>query len=268
MDTLNTYLHLFNYFFYSIHPAVFVVGILGLIVYSKKLFGNKLIRFLTILLVFDIGLKSFKFLKTGMLTERYLFITVVIFNIFAAVFIVLGSMVVQKKLKLFIGKYHLKYSIRQIIVFLFGVIIVVMLCQNFNPRFDKSWIKDIAVEIEKTSSGSDRPIILCNAMDERIGYYAKADMLQVNLKNFMIYNNNKYNEKKYYKLIRKPGSVFSFMINLHSLGANNIYFFIAKKSPAYLENIFKVSGNSNPFKLIKVYKSKGKQYCLYQLNVK
>ena len=261
--SFKDYLDLFNYFFYALHPIIFVVAIIGIFCVFRKIKKRSLVRFLFILLVFDILLKAFKYYKTGILTERYLLITVFAGSVFASI----GIYRISSFLYRLIRKHNVLqgYRINRKRIFCVIIIIssIVMIGQTLKPNFDKPWINGIKEDIQSVYNGIETPIIITNGDDSRIGYIANAKMLRLNLNNFYIWNKFKMLGSVKDGHALKSG-IENFQKNLKLLGGNNVFVFLEKTNPAKFEKIFEDRAIPFPLKLIKIYHRGKKEYCLYQ----
>jgi hypothetical protein len=261
--SLKDYLDLFNYFFYALHPAIFIAAIIGIFCIFKKLSRNHLVRFLFILLVFDVLLKIFKFYKTGVLTERYLLITVFSGCVFASIGIYHSSSILFKLIK---EKNVLEaYRINREKIFCVIVIIisVIMIGQILKPNFDKPWINGIKYDIQRIYSGDKIPIVITNGNDSRIGYVAKAKMLKLNMNTFSIRDSFKMLGQVNSEFVLKF-SIANFQQYLKLLGGKNVFVFLEKVNSSELEKKFKDRNIFFPLKLIKTYYRGKKEYCLFQ----
>ena len=234
--SFKDYLNLFNYFFYAAHPIIFVFAIIGICCVFKKMLRKPLPRFIIVLAVLDISLKCFKYYKTGIMTERYLLLLVVIFNILACYGIIFSSgflyrIIVKSKKNKFAEKLNAKNIFYSIII----ITALFMIGQTFKPNFDKPWINGINEDIQSVYKGTETPIIITNSDDSRIGYIANSKMLRLNLNNFYIWN--KFNMlgsvKDVYSL--KSG-IENFQVNLKLLGGNNVFVFLKKLILLNLKN--------------------------------
>ena len=254
----KNYLDLFNYFYYAIHPAVFIFGIWGIWLFRNRLFKKKLFRFLAILLVFDFLLKNLKFWHTGMLTERYVLILIVIANIFIAIACLYSGRLIG------IGELFKKNKkVKQVWICLVSIAVVIMIGQNFKAAFNKPWLRGVGEQIKGNNTPPSQVVILTNYDDPRLGFYANADTLMLNLSNFIIHNYNKFNSNEY-DIIHCSG-IRGFINNLNNFHSCDIYLFLYKKNPDSLKKRFKVEGFKFPFKLVREFNYKKKSY-LYKYN--
>ena len=265
--SFKDYLKLFNYFFYAAHPIIFVFAIVGICCVFKKMLRKPLPRFIIVLAVLDISLKCFKYYKTGIMTERYLLLLVVIFNILACYGIIFSSGFLYRRIvKGKKVKFAEKITAKNILYLIVMITAFFMIGQTLKPNFDKPWINGVNEDIQSVYKGTETPIIITNGDDSRIGYIANSKMLRLNLNNFYIWNKFKMlgSVKDEYSL--KSG-IENFQKNLKLLGGNNVFVFLEKIKADDFKKVFEDRNIQFPLKLIKNYYRNRKEYCLFQYDI-
>ena len=255
----KNYLDLFNYFYYAIHPAVFVFGFLGIFLYRKKIIENKVVRFLAVFLVFDLLLKNVKFWNTGMLTERYVLIFVFIFNIFISIFcIYLYKLIQRHKMFEWQSKKYSSFNTKNIFYAVVMTTLLVMVGQNFNPAFNKPWIRGVAEYAKNGTQCCDRRyVVLSNSNDARIGFYLNAEQFIVKLPHLYVYRGVKFNSDDLNTI--KLGDIKQVIRQCRNNTKVQIFLFLEKIPPAYLKKIFRKKYVKKHFKLIREFEVKGKE---------
>lgn len=161
----------------ALFPAEMVLFVFSLTTF-KKLKDSRMMRWLLIFLICDLGVRMIVFFGGVPFTGRYFYPFAITIAIFAAAGIIplvdflvfLDEKTLNKKLK------HKKFQIFALIVIIIGVSYSI---KALLPRNDKPWLQTIPAAIKHIAPPGKTPVIMSNNLDERFGYYAGTDELYI-----------------------------------------------------------------------------------------
>lgn len=165
--SFKMWLILLGRIFSAIYPAELV-----LLPFSWKSFKllktSSIMRLLIIFLIGDLAVRTFLFFTGIPFSQRYFYpFAVTIAIIAASGLIPLVNIISEKILKK--TSETQKFTIYALLVIIVGVSYSL---KAINPRNDKPWLQAIPAAIKTLTPDNKTPVIICNKLDERFGYYA------------------------------------------------------------------------------------------------
>jgi hypothetical protein len=226
--------------FRGIYPVIFILIIIGLWNNCKRFILNKYSRLLIILFFVSFIIRFLKYFSQGWLSERYLLPLVLVITPFAAKGFYDFTKYINHKL---LAK---KFTLKTKNIFIIFTIIValIMLGKSLRPHWDKPWFISMRNIVNNEVPANESRLIISNINDNRLGYYTKAQVSVLNLK-----NNNLTNLYNY----------------IHQSECKHIYLFLDGVKPITFKKMFLNNNISFDFKLLKEYKDRhGNPVCFYK----
>jgi len=208
--------------FNALFPADLILLVFSLSSY-KKLKESKALRFFSIFLVCDLGVRGVIFFAGVPFSGRYLFPFAVAIAILAAFGIIPLVEILQKVIL------KVKCNIKINTFYLYAILIIIIgisySIKALLPRNDKPWLQRIPAAIKKLVPEGKTPVIISNKLDERFGYYA--DTTQIYMldpaKNWVLMEKVKTDtDSKFIACSRKRG-IANLAEKINELGAERVF---------------------------------------------
>jgi hypothetical protein len=165
--SLKMWFLLLKRLFIAIFPAELVL--IPFAVKSFKLLkSSAVMRLLIIFLIVDLGVRTLLFFSAVPFSQRYFYPFAITISIIAASgFIPLVHFISSKILKR--TSTIQKFTLSALLIVIVGVSYSL---KALKPRNDKPWLQMIPTAIKQLTPENKTPVIICNDLDERFGYYA------------------------------------------------------------------------------------------------
>ena len=231
----------------------------------KTFLSNPVVRLFCVFAFLDLVVKFYKMITSGHFERRYMLP-------FLCVLIIFAADGLFNKLVPFLYK-HLRekfpfLTLRKITIGLISILFIVYFIIIMIPSLDHPWYQSIRNIVQQECPKGEKPIILSNYPDVRLGYYANSELFVFSLKDFRITNKARIYRKKWSsdKLIENlPSGINSFVNNVKKLGGDNVFIFLYDVKDSDFRKFFKEEKKQLPFRLLKEYKARhNKPVCFYQ----